>query len=439
MTSRRLRLTERLDWVTLSLMGLLIVLGWLNVVSATAEAEVVWDFSGKAGKQLIWMAVCAFLLVGLLSIEGEFFIRTSVLHYAVVLLLLAAVLVLGKKVGGARSWFGFGSFGIQPSEFAKTATSLMLAWYLSRDGRPWKTLMTRLQSMALIALPAGLILLQPDAGTVLVFGGFVFVLYREGLSGNVLLLGVCALVLSVLTILLGAAESWYPFIGFGSGFWWFLVSMLVLGSLLLVFVRAATLPRYRKRTTWWGTALLFGGMAFATGLHLGMEHILQRHQRERIHVLFGIDVDNPDADYNIRHAKAAIGSGGLIGKGWAQGPMTAYGFVPEQETDFIFCTVGEEWGFLGSAGIVGLFVFLILRVLHLAERQRSQFTRIYAYAVASILFMHMLVNIGMVIGLAPVIGIPLPFFSYGGSSLMGFTLLLGILLRLDAERFSILR
>ena len=439
MSSRRLQLTSRLDWVTLLTVTFLVVLGWLNIVSATAEAEVVWDLGGKAGKQLIWMCVCSILMVGLLAIEGEFYIRTSVLHYLVVLALLAAVLVIGKKVGGARSWFGVGSFGIQPSEFAKTATALMVAWFLSRDGRPWRTLATRLQSMALIAVPAGLILLQPDAGTVLVFGGFVFVLYREGLSGNVLLLGVSALVLAVLTILLGASESWYPFVGTNSGFWWFLVALGILGLGALLLTRAATLPRFRKRTTIWGSVLLVGSMLFSTGLHLGMEHILQRHQRERIHVLFGIDVDNPDADYNIRHAKAAIGSGGWTGKGWAQGPMTAYGFVPEQETDFIFCTVGEEWGFLGSAGVVLLFVFLILRVLHLAERQRSQFTRIYAYAVASILFMHFLVNVGMVIGLAPVIGIPLPFFSYGGSSLMGFTLLLGILLRLDAERFFVLR
>ena len=361
------------------------------------------------------------------------------LHYLVVLALLAAVLVVGKKVGGARSWFGVGSFGIQPSEFAKTATSLMVAWYLSRDGRPWRTLATRLQSLAIIAIPAGLILLQPDAGTVLVFGGFVFVLYREGLSGNVLLLGVSALVLSVLTILFGASESWYPFVGMDTGFWWLLISLAVLGTLVLMLVRAATLPRFRKRTTRWGILLLMGGMLFSTGLHVGMENILKKHQRERIHVLFGIDVDNPDADYNIRHAKAAIGSGGWTGKGFAQGPMTAYGFVPEQETDFIFCTVGEEWGFLGSTGVVMMFVFLILRVLHLAERQRSPFTRMYAYAVASILFMHVLVNVGMVLGLAPVIGIPLPFFSYGGSSLMGFTLLIGILLRLDGERFTILR
>ena len=439
MSTRRLNLAGQLDWPTILTVMVLVLLGWLNIVSATAEAEVVWDMGGKAGKQLIWMGVCSVLMVGLLAIEGEFYIRTSVLHYLGVLLLLAAVLVVGKKVGGARSWFGVGSFGIQPSEFAKTATALMVAWFLSRDGRPWRTLATRLQSMALIAIPAGLILLQPDAGTVLVFGGFVFVLYREGLSGNVLLIGVAALVLAVLTILFGATESWYPFVGTATGFWWFLVTLVVVGLVTLLLTRAATLPRYRKRTTVWGAVLLLGSVAFSTGLQLGMEHVLRRHQRERIHVLFGIDVDNPDADYNIRHAKAAIGSGGWTGKGWAQGPMTAYGFVPEQETDFIFCTVGEEWGFLGSAGVVLLFVFLILRVLHLAERQRSPFTRIYAYGVASILFMHVLVNVGMVLGLAPVIGIPLPFFSYGGSSLMGFTLLMGILLRLDAERFSILR
>ena len=439
MSTRRLNLAGQLDWPTILTVMVLVLLGWLNIVSATAEAEVVWDMGGKAGKQLIWMGVCSVLMVGLLAIEGEFYIRTSVLHYLGVLLLLVAVLVVGKKVGGARSWFGVGSFGIQPSEFAKTATALMVAWFLSRDGRPWRTLATRLQSMALIAIPAGLILLQPDAGTVLVFGGFVFVLYREGLSGNVLLIGVAALVLAVLTILFGATESWYPFVGTATGFWWFLVTLVVVGLVTLLLTRAATLPRYRKRTTVWGAVLLLGSVAFSTGLQLGMEHVLQRHQRERIHVLFGIDVDNPDADYNIRHAKAAIGSGGWTGKGWAQGPMTAYGFVPEQETDFIFCTVGEEWGFLGSAGVVLLFVFLILRILHLAERQRSPFTRIYAYGVASILFMHVLVNVGMVLGLAPVIGIPLPFFSYGGSSLMGFTLLMGILLRLDAERFSVLR
>ena len=256
MSTRRLNLAGQLDWPTILTVMVLVLLGWLNIVSATAEAEVVWDMGGKAGKQLIWMGVCSVLMVGLLAIEGEFYIRTSVLHYLGVLLLLAAVLVVGKKVGGARSWFGVGSFGIQPSEFAKTATALMVAWFLSRDGRPWRTLATRLQSMALIAIPAGLILLQPDAGTVLVFGGFVFVLYREGLSGNVLLIGVAALVLAVLTILFGATESWYPFVGTATGFWWFLVTLVVVGLVTLLLTRAATLPRYRKRTTVWGRLLL---------------------------------------------------------------------------------------------------------------------------------------------------------------------------------------
>jgi rod shape determining protein RodA len=255
----------------------------------------------------------------------------------------------------------------------------------------------------------------------------------------VLLVGLAGLVLGVLTILVGATTSWYPFVGEASGFWWFFFALLLFGLAGLWVVREATLPRFRQRTTRWGMVFLVGGMLASSGLHVGMENVLQKHQRERIHVLFGIDVDNPDADYNIRHAKAAIGSGGWLGKGFTQGPMTAYGFVPEQETDFIFCTVGEEWGFLGSMAVVLLFLGLLLRVLHLAERQRSSFTRIYAYGVASVLFMHVLVNVGMVIGLAPVIGIPLPFFSYGGSSLLGFTVLVGILLRLDAERFSVLR
>ena len=439
MSARNLRKSSTLDWATLGLVVVLVWMGWFNIVSATAEAEVVWDLTGKAGKQLIWMGVCAVMMVGLLAVEGEFYIRTSVIHYALVTLLLVAVLVAGKKVGGARSWFGVGSVGIQPSEFAKTATALMIAWYLSRDGTPWRTFRTRMQSLAILALPAGLILLQPDAGTVLVFGGFVFVLYREGLSGNVLLLGVSAVVLGVLTILVSATESWYPIAGTASGFWWYLIALAGIGRAAVWLVKEATLPRRRKQTSRWGLALLAGALALSSGIHWGMEHVLQRHQRERIHVLLGIDVDNPDADYNIRHAKAAIGSGGWLGKGYASGPMTAYGFVPEQETDFIFCTVGEEWGFVGSALVVAMFALLILRVLHLAERQRSNFTRIYAYAVASIFFMHFTVNIGMVIGLAPVIGIPLPFFSYGGSSLMGFTLLLGILLRLDAERYSVLR
>jgi rod shape determining protein RodA len=352
--------------------------------------------------------------------------------------LLLTVLIIGKKVGGARSWFGFGSISIQPSEFAKPAAALLLAWLLSRGDGKLRDLKTLVQSIAIVGIPAALTLLQPDAGTTLVFGGLIFTLYREGLSGNVLIAGFCALLITVASILTGAATVDYPWIGEQSaiGLLW-----LILVVFCLVFwqlIPNIVVPRNRRRvrnTTW---ISLVAAMLLSTGMHTGLEQ-LPRHQRERVQVLFGIDVSNPDADYNIRHAKAAIGSGGLSGKGFLNGPMTAYGFVPEQETDFIFCTVGEEWGFLGSTCVIILFTVLLFRILAIAERQRSDFTRVYAYGVVSILFMHYLINIGMVLGLAPVIGIPLPFFSAGGSSLMGFTLLVFILLRLDAERVSVLR
>lgn len=439
-SSRKSSIYKSLDWVLIGVVIILCVFGWLNIVSATSDIELDWlHLSGKAGKQIIWMGVCTALALIIINIESEFFIRTSLIQYIGTLILLSAVLVIGKKIGGARSWFSFGGFSLQPSEFAKPATALALAWYLSRDNSKWKNLQARIASLIIVGIPAGLILLQPDAGTVLVFAGFVFVLYREGLSGNVLILGIASLILSSATIILGVTTANYPSIGQWSGIGYFWAGWLVLGTLILYVIRDATVPRKRKSLTKWGIVTLVAGLIFSVGLHTGIEKVLKPHQRERIQVLFGINVSNPDADYNIRHAKAAIGSGGFSGKGWMNGPMTAYSFVPEQETDFIFCTVGEEWGFLGSIVVVLLFGILILRVVYVAERQRSHFSRIYAYGVASIMFMHLLVNIGMVLGLAPVIGIPLPFFSYGGSSLLGFTVLIGILLRLDADRFKVLR
>ena len=431
MSYRKTSIVKNLDWVLVTLLIILVIFGWINIISATSNIEMAdWlDWNGKAGKQLLWMGICTVFALVIVNIESEFFIRTSMLQYLATLLILAAVLVIGKKVGGARSWFGLGGVSLQPSEFAKPTTALALAWYISRDNSKWKSIKSRIFSIIIVGIPAGLILLQPDAGTVLVFAGFVFVLYREGLSGNVLILGFAAMILSIATILIG---SW-------GGIYWFWGGWLVIGSIMLYTIRSAIVPRKRKSLTTWGSILLIAGLAFSCGLHTGLEKVLRPHQKERIQVLFGIDVNNPDADYNIRHAKAAIGSGGFSGKGWMNGPMTAYSFVPEQETDFIFCTVGEEWGVIGTFIVVLLFCVLILRVVFIAERQRSKFTRVYAYGVASILFMHFLVNIGMVLGLAPVIGIPLPFFSYGGSSLLGFTVLLGILLRLDGERFKMLR
>ena len=431
MSYRKASISKNLDWVLVILLTFLVFFGWINIISATSNIELIdwFDWNGKAGKQLLWIGICAVFAFTVVNIESEFFIRTSMIQYILTLLLLVTVLIIGKKVGGARSWFSLGGFSLQPSEFAKPTTALALAYYLSRDSSRWKSLKSRILSVIMVGLPAGLILLQPDAGTVIVFAGFVFVLYREGLSGNVLILGFAALIIAIATILIG---SW-------GGIEWFWGGWIVLGSTVLYIIREATVPRKRKSLTIWGSILLIAGLFLSIGLHSGMEKVLKPHQKERIHVLFGIDVNNPDADYNIRHAKAAIGSGSFSGKGWMNGPMTAYSFVPEQETDFIFCTIGEEWGFMGSLAVILLFALLIMRVVYLAERQRSKFTRVYAYGVASILFMHFLVNIGMVLGLAPVIGIPLPFFSYGGSSLLGFTFLLSVLLRLDGERFKMLR
>ena len=440
MPARNQRIASNLDGPTVALFLLLAGLGWWNLVSASTglDGAVEWSLGTLHGKQALWLVASLILGALILQVEGEFFIRTAWLNYAIQIGLCAAVLVIGKKVGGARSWFGVGGFGIQPSEFAKLGTAMALAWYLgTRDG--WKDWPSRLRALAIIGFPAGLILLQPDAGTVLVFLGFVFALYREGMTGAVLIAGFAAIVLAVLTILTGAAEVDYPGLGSRTGFTAFLVGLVVLGAGGIALLRSATLPRYRPRTVRIAIAVLVAAIAYSSALHVALEDVLRPHQKERIHVLFGLDVSNPDADYNIRHAKTAIGSGGWTGKGWREGPMTGYGFVPEQETDFIFCKWSEEWGFLGAAFFLLLYGAFLLRVFFLGERQRSRFTRVYAYALGGILFMHLLINVGMVLGLVPVIGIPLPFMSYGGSSFMAFSIMVAVLLRLDAERFSVLR
>ncbi len=431
---------RNIDGLTIVLFLVLAVLGWVNLVSAATgpDGAVEWGLRTLHGKQGLWLVVSLVLGFLILQVEGTFFIRTAWLNYGIQLLLCSLVLVIGKKVGGARSWFGFGSFGIQPSEFAKMGASLALAWYCSKEGG-LNNFGQRFRAAVIVGIPAGLILLQPDAGTVLVFLGFVFAMYREGLSGAVLIVGFAAVVMAVLTILSGAGDLTYPMVGEANGIYRFWILFVVLGAGAITLVRNATLPRYRARITTQAVISTIAALLFSVVMHLALEEVLRPHQRERIQVLFGLEVDNPDADYNIRHAKTAIGSGGWTGMGWRNGPMTGYGFVPEQETDFIFCTWSEEWGLVGSTVFLILFASFILRILFLAERQRSAFTRVYAYSLGGILFMHMLINVGMVLGLAPVIGIPLPFMSYGGSSFMAFALMIAILVRLDAERFSVLR
>ena len=432
---------SNIDWISFSLMVFLAVAGWLNIYAASYQESdpSPFNYSIEAGKQFYWLIASLVIAFVIMNIEGNFFYTFSPVIYGIVLLLLVLVLFLGKEVGGAKAWFGVGSFGIQPSEFSKFATCLVVAQYLSQPGIKLSKASTRLIIAAMILIPAALIMLQPDTGTVLVFAAFIFALYREGLSGNVLIAGFGGIVLSSVAILLSYSQFDYPFIGEGSGIILLNIILIAIGILAWMLIRSFILPRNRKRAYITVALSIIGAILFVSTVNFAMDEVLQKHQKKRIEILFGLDDDPQGAGYNVKQSKTAIGSGGWAGKGYLQGPFTKYGFVPEQSTDFIFCTVGEEWGFLGSSIVLIVFAALIIRIIIISERQRSTFSRIYGYCAASILFFHLLINIGMVIGLAPVIGIPLPFFSYGGSSLMGFTILLSIMLRLDAERLSVLR
>ncbi|NQX90609.1 MAG: rod shape-determining protein RodA [Flavobacteriales bacterium] len=439
--SRSREIRRNLDWITILLYLLLTGLGLVAIYSAAYNSEhtAIWDISQPYGKQLMWIGIC--LVVGFFAVntEGEFFNRFSPVMYISVLVMLVLVLLIGKKVGGARSWFGIGSFAIQPSEFAKAVTALFLAHTINKAGSRFKSIENRLKAIAILAVPAGLIMLQPDAGTVLVFVGFIFALYREGLSGNILIIGFAALVIAVLSIIMGADTLTYTLIDEQRGIYYLGLGIVIAGIIGYFGIKGFVLPRYRRNKYLILVLSIVASLVFCGAVHTGIEKVLMPHQKQRIYVTFGMEVKDKGAEYNIRNAKAAISSGEFSGKGFLDGPMTQYSFVPEQRTDFIFCTIGEEWGFIGSLIVMTLFTTLIIRMIFLAERQRSQFSRVYGYCVASILFMHLMINVGMVIGLAPVIGIPLPFFSYGGSSLLGFTILIFIMLRLDSERFSVFR
>jgi len=333
---------------------------------------------------------------------------------------LVAVLLFGVEIGGAKSWFQIGSFGIQPAEFAKVATALALSKYLSAYSISINKFKSLVTSLAILFVPFALILLQNDTGSALVFTAFIIVLYREGLSGSILLFGIILIVLFLITLLL--EEQFY----------FLIAGIFLLSGAFLFFIQRTSVNIIK-------VVLLFIFLSgFVASVNYTFEKVLSDHQKTRINVLIGKEADLKGAGYNVHQSKIAIGSGGFAGKGFLQGTQTKYNFVPEQDTDFIFCTVGEEWGFLGSTIVVGLFLLLFYRLLRMAERQKSDFARIYGYCVVSILFIHFLVNIGMTIGLVPVIGIPLPFFSYGGSSLWSFSILLFIFIRQDAYRWQIL-
>jgi rod shape determining protein RodA len=419
----------------------LLFMGWANIYSAAYDPDhaSIFDQSKEYGKQAVWMGISLALGGAILLVRGHIFRDWAYGIYAFVLLLLALVLAVGKEVNGAKAWFGVGSFGVQPAEFAKYATALALTRYLS-GLKALIDFRSRVVSALLILLPVALIMLQPDTGTALVSGAFILVLYREGLSGNILLLGILAAFLSVLSLILKESSFDLPFTDRQlSGPLFLLLVIALIGALAWLAVNNAMAKRLRRRFHAYIVLGVLASAVFIGSVDYAFEKVLAQHQRDRILVMLGQMDDPQGLGYNVKQSQTAIGSGGFSGKGYLDGTLTKFKYVPMQSTDFIFCTVGEEWGFLGTAFVVILFTVLILRIIQISDRQRSKFTRIYAYCVASIFFLHLTINVGMAIGLAPVIGIPLPFFSYGGSSMIGFTLLLGTLLRLDAERLSLLR
>lgn len=410
-----------IDWWMLSLYALLVLMGWINIYAAVYNEDhtSIFDASQNYGKQLIWIVTAGVLATIILLLDEKFLTFFAYPIYGLMILVLLSVLVFGVEINGSRSWFAIGNFRIQPAEFAKFATSMALAKFLSNANIKMENLKTKIIAAIIIAIPPAIILLQNETGSALVFGAFIFVMYREGLSGNVLLFGLLTAVLFILALLF---DKIYLIIGLG----------IISGIAFLLT---------RKKLKNILTILAF--FVVTSGICLSVDYVydtkLQPHQRKRIDVLLGKETDLKGAGYNVNQSKIAIGSGGFLGKGFLQGTQTKYDFVPEQSTDFIFCTIGEEWGFVGSFIVITLLLALMMRIVYVAERQRSQFSRIYGYGVASILFFHFVINVGMTIGLAPVIGIPLPFFSYGGSSLWSFTILLFIFIKLDANRLLILR
>ena len=419
---------------------LLLFAGWANIYSAayTPEHPNLFDMAKEYGNQSVWIMICLIMGAALMMVNGQFLKDMALPVFIGVMFLLALVPLIGKEVGGNKAWLGVGSFGVQPSEFGKFATALLLSKYLS-GLKSLGELRSRVVAAIIILIPVGLIALEKDFGTMLTFGAFILVLYREGLSGNILLLAIGVVILAILSLIMRDSIFHIPIWDKDVSGQYFLIGLIAVGCMLAaLFISRFVLKRYRRGLYGLIAFALIGSSLFISGFDYGFEHLPERHQT-RIGVTLGIVYDPQGLGYNAEQSKTAIGSGGLLGKGYLEGTFTNYKYVPEQSTDFIFCTVGEEWGFIGTTIIVLLFGGLILRCIQVAERQRSPFTRIYGYCVASIFLLHLMINIGMAIGLAPVIGIPLPFFSYGGSSLISFTILLGILVRLDAERLSQLR
>ncbi|OYU95469.1 MAG: rod shape-determining protein RodA [Bacteroidetes bacterium B1(2017)] len=410
---------SRIDWITLLLYYILVVAGLLCIYAAVYKETNpnIWDASQNYGKQLIWIGVSSFIGLMILLIDEKFFYAFAYPIYGITIILLLLVLVVGTTVNGSSSWIDIGGFRIQPAEFAKFGTALALARFLSGYNVNFeKDKKVQAISAGILILPMIIILMQNETGSTLVFTAFILVLFREGLPGWILFAGFLLAILAVLALLI---EPLYIIIG-----------VAVIGGIFLLMVRRTTLLIWITV----GVVVLSGAMV--SSIDYVFENVMQAHQRTRINVLLGKEVDIKGAGYNVQQSKIAIGSGGLWGKGFLQGTQNKFRFVPEQSTDFIFCTIGEEYGFAGSILFIVLYMILLYRLLMMAERQRQKFNRIYGYSVVCILFFHFVINVGMTMGLMPVIGIPLPFISYGGSALLSFTILLFIFIRLDANRVN---
>jgi len=469
-----LKTKKGIDKITLLIYIVLVAFGWINIyaVNIDPEATKLFDTSQEYFKQLIWIGV-AILTIGIIMlIDSKFFVEFSYILYGIGILLLISVIFFGVEINNTKSWFRLGSISFQPVEVAKVATSLTIAYFMSRFGFSFKKTMSVIKLGLIWFLPIIIIILQNDTGSALVFFSFFIVFFREGLSPYIIILGIIAIIIFVLTLLisnftiilmLGITLFLALFIKglkkdtfitmaivtsvFGISFMiiYAIKGVSSLGSAFLIGLASGSIfliyKSIVKRIKFIGAYLFifWCSLLFTYSADFLTEDILNDYQRTRIMVMLGIEEDPLGAGYNVNQSKIAIGSGGLTGKGFLQGTQTKFNFVPEQSTDFIFCTVGEEWGFAGTAAVVVLFLVLLIRIVYLAEQQHSDFSRIFGYCVASIFFFHCVVNIGMTIGLAPVIGIPLPFFSYGGSSLWGFTILLFIFLKLDIYRDDLIR
>jgi len=407
----------RIDWLMILIYFALVFIGWLNIYSASySDDSTLSMMSQPHGRQQVFIGLSIFLIILILSIEAKFYERFSSVIYLVSLLSLVGLFVFGKNISGATSWYSFGGFSVQPSEFAKFATALALAKFMSDTQTNIKLLNHLLKIFAIIFLPALIIIPQPDPGSAMIYAAFFFVLYREGLSPIYLLLGFSGAALFVLTLVLD------PMI----------ISIICAVLALIIYFK----NRKKKHSKLLYVAVLGLCIGLSYSVNYIFENVFEQRHRDRFNIVLGKEVDTKGIGYNTAQSEIAIGNGGWTGKGWLEGTQTKGGFVPEQHTDYIFSTVGEEWGFLGSSFVVFLFVALILRVLYRADLQKSKFSRVYGYSVAAILFFHFLINIAMVMGVFPTVGIPLPFFSYGGSGLWGFTILLFIFIKLDANRIN---